>query len=207
VAEQAPGVGDADLGAVRELARLAEVVHERRADEQARVQARVQLADVERKRPDGDRMLERAAKVGVVALARARRAPPTLAQRRVVEQRVQQGAQPDVVDIAREVLEEAVELVEVAVGDRQERGRIGLAVGRGPRACMRRPPRAPARLAARPPSTTAPCSSVDRGRKGVWRHRHMMYLESDAALDLGESSRRTSRPGDHLRLQRLERRR
>ena len=30
-----------------------------------------------------------------------------------------------VVDLAREVLEEAVELVEVAVGDRQERGRVG----------------------------------------------------------------------------------
>ena len=47
----------------------------------------------------------------------------------VVEQRCEQRAQAGVVNLAREVLEEAVELVEVAVGDGQECGRIGLALG------------------------------------------------------------------------------
>ena len=43
----------------------------------------------------------------------------------VAEEGVEQGAQVGVVDLAREVLEEAVELVEVAVGGRQERRRVG----------------------------------------------------------------------------------
>ena len=49
---------------------------------------------------------------------------------RVGEQAVEQRAQAGVVDLARQVLEEAVELVEVAVGDGQERGGVGRAVGR-----------------------------------------------------------------------------
>ncbi len=103
---------------------------ERRRHEQVGVQARVQLAGLERERPDGDRVLEQAAEVGVVAVARARRAAPLLAQRRVAEQRVEQRLQAGVVDLARQVLEEAVELVEVAVGDGQERRRIDAAGGR-----------------------------------------------------------------------------
>ena len=76
---------------------------------------------------DGDRVLEQPAEVGVVAVARARRAAPLGAQRGVAEQRVEQRLEAGVVDLARKVLEEAVELVEVAVGDRQEGRRIGLA--------------------------------------------------------------------------------
>jgi hypothetical protein len=86
-------------------------VDQRRGDEQVRVQARVQLARLERERPDGDGVLEQATEVGVMAVARAGRPAPLLTQRRVVEQRGQQRAQAGVVDLAREVLEEAVELV------------------------------------------------------------------------------------------------
>ena len=85
----------------------------------------MQLAGLERERRDRDRVLEQAAEVGVVAGARARRAAPLGAQRRVLEQRLQQRAVAGLVHLAHEVLEEPVELVEVAVGDRQERRGVG----------------------------------------------------------------------------------
>jgi hypothetical protein len=71
-------------------------------------------------------VLEQPAEVRVVARARARGAAPVRAQRRVGQQAVQERAVARVVDLARQVLEEPVELVEVPVGDRQERGGIGL---------------------------------------------------------------------------------
>ena len=74
---------------------------------------------------DRDGVLEQPAEVGVVAAARARRAPPLGAQRLVAEQALEQARVGGVVDLAREVLEEAVELVDVAVGDRQELRRVG----------------------------------------------------------------------------------
>ena len=72
VPEQAALVGQPDLGAVGELARLAEVVHERRGEQQVRIQTRVQLRALERERADRDRVLEQPAEVGVVAAAGAR---------------------------------------------------------------------------------------------------------------------------------------
>ena len=126
MAEQPALVGQPDLRAVGELARLAQVVHERGGHQQVRVEPRVQLAGLERERRDGDRVLEQAAEVGVVAAARARGAAPGRAQLGVAEQLLQQRAVAGLVDLAGEVLEEAVELVDVAVGDREERRRVGL---------------------------------------------------------------------------------
>ena len=80
VAEQAPLLGQADLGAVGELARAAEVVGDRGGQQQVGVQARMQLAELVRERRDGDRVLEQPAEVGVVAGARARRPAPGRAQ-------------------------------------------------------------------------------------------------------------------------------
>ena len=65
--EQAALVGQADLGAVGELARLAEVVHERGGEQQVRIQTRMQLGALERERADRDGVLEQAAEVGVMA--------------------------------------------------------------------------------------------------------------------------------------------
>ena len=64
-----------DLGAVGELAGLAEVVDDRGADQQVAIQARVQRAQLERHGGHGDGVLEQAAEVGVMARrgARARR--------------------------------------------------------------------------------------------------------------------------------------
>ena len=60
----------------------------------------------------------------MVAVAGARRAAQLGAERRVLQEGVEQPAQPAVVDLAAQVLEEAVELVEVAVGHRQEVGGV-----------------------------------------------------------------------------------
>ena len=76
----------------------------------------------------------------MVAGARARRAAQGGAQRRRRRAGVASSArEAGVVDLAGEVLEEAVELVEVAVGDGQERGRVGLAAGARARSRARRP--------------------------------------------------------------------
>ena len=88
----------------------------------------MQRAGLEGERRDGDRVLEQAAQVGVVAAARAGRAAKVGAEALVAEERVEQRAQVRVVDLAGEVLEEAVELLDVAVGDRQELGRVGRAL-------------------------------------------------------------------------------
>ena len=129
VADQRARVAQRDVGAELELARLADVVQHRRADQQVGVEPRVQHARLLRERGDRDRVLEQPAEVRVVAAARAGRAAQLGAERLVAEERVEQRAQVGVVDLAREVLEEAVELLDVAVGDRQEVGRVRLAVG------------------------------------------------------------------------------
>jgi hypothetical protein len=120
VAEQAALLGQPDLGAVGELARLAEVVHERGGEQEVGVQTRMQHAGLDHERPHRDGVLEQAAEVGVVAAARARGAAPLGAQGVVREQALQQPRVRRVVHLARQVLEEAVELVDVAVRDRQE---------------------------------------------------------------------------------------
>ena len=78
-------------------------------------------AKLERQRAHRDGVLEQPAEIRVVAAARARRAPPLRAQRGIAEQRLHQPAVRRVVDLAGQVLEEPLELVEVAVGDREER--------------------------------------------------------------------------------------
>ena len=128
VAEQAALLGQPDLGAVGELARLADVVDDRGGQQQVAGSGAGAAAELLRERRDRDGVLEQAAEVGVVAGARARRAAQRRPQLRVAEQRVEQRAVAGVGDLAGEVLEEAVELVEVAVGDRQE-----AAPGRRPR--------------------------------------------------------------------------
>ena len=67
-------------------------------------------------------VLEQAAQVGVVAGARAGRAAELGAEGGVAQERVDQLPQARVVHLAAEVLEEAVELLQVAVGGGQELG-------------------------------------------------------------------------------------
>ena len=72
VAEQAPLLGETELGAIRELARLADVVHERGGEQQVQAQPGVELAELVGERRNRNRVLEQAPQVGVVAGPRAR---------------------------------------------------------------------------------------------------------------------------------------
>ena len=127
-----------DLRAVGELARLADVVQQRGGDQHVGVQPRVQDARLQRERPDRDGVLEQPAEVGVVAGARARRAPELGAQLGVGEH----GAQPVRAGRCRGPRGSG------ARGSRRARR------GRGRRRAGRRPGR-------RPPRGRSPCTSSD----------------------------------------------
>ena len=95
-------------------------MRDRRGQEQVGVQPLVLLTDLLGERRNRDGVLEQAAEVRMVAGAATRRAPPGGSQDCIAEQRVEQSAVTLVVDLARQVLKESVELVEVAIGRRQE---------------------------------------------------------------------------------------
>ena len=110
------------IGAEGELRDLAEVVHERCGDQQVGVRDLRAAGRPPARAPRRHGVLQQSAEVGAVAPAGegggARRT-----ERAVAEQSVQQRPVAGVADLAGEVLEEAVELVENAVGDRQEGSR------------------------------------------------------------------------------------
>ena len=127
--EQPPLVGQPDLGAVGELARPPEIVHQRGRQQQVLVQARVQLADLVGERRHRDRVLEQAAEVRVVPASRARRAPQLRPQATSPSSPSSKRPKTPVMHLAGQVLEEPVELVEVPVGSGEESRRI---LGRHP---------------------------------------------------------------------------
>ena len=145
VAEQPALLGQPDLRAVGELARLAEVVHERGGDQQVGVQPRVQLARLERER-GRPRPCARAARRGRRGgRARARRAPPLRAQRVVAEQALEQ----------RRVAAGRGPRARGARGSRRARRgrgrrRAGTPPGRPPRRARSRAPRPAARRGSAP---------------------------------------------------------
>ena len=120
----APLLADPELGPVGELARLADVVQERRRHQQVGVEPRVQLADLADQRADRDGVLEQPAEVGVVAGPGAGRAPELGGDRLGEQDPLDHRPQARVVDLAGQVLEEALELLGRAVGGGQELGRV-----------------------------------------------------------------------------------
>ena len=104
----------------------------------------MQRARLERQRRHGDRVLEQPAEVGVVAGARAGRAPQRVAEVPVLEEGAEQAPVVGVVHLAREVLEEAVELARRrgrrSAGSRAGSSALGLrlARSRAPRSAARR---------------------------------------------------------------------
>ena len=124
VPEEPAFLGQADFGAVGELSRAPQVVHESGRQEQVRVQPGVLLGDLDGERRHRHRVLEQPPEIRVMPRPRAGRAAPRRTQLAVAQQRLEQRPVATVVDLASEMLEKAVELVEVAVGDRQEPGRI-----------------------------------------------------------------------------------
>jgi hypothetical protein len=125
VAHHRPRLAQRYLGPELELERLARVVQDRRRHEQVRVQPWVQDAGLEGERRDRDGVLDETAQVGVVPGACARRPPEVRPEPLVIEERLEQCAQVGGVDLAGEMLEEAVELLHVAVGHREELGGVG----------------------------------------------------------------------------------
>ena len=126
VPHQASLLGDPKLGPIGELARLADVVEERRGHQQVRVQARMQLADLEHQRRHGDRVLDQPTNVGVMAGAGAGRAAKLRTDGIGEQNPLDHLAQRRVVDLAGQVLEEALELLGVAVRGGQEVRRVEL---------------------------------------------------------------------------------
>src|SRR5476651_1503420 len=62
-------------------------------------------------------------------VARAWGEPPLRTELRVLEERVEQLVEAGVIDLTREVLQKAVEFIQIAVGRWQKRGRVDLGFG------------------------------------------------------------------------------
>ena len=124
MAEQPALLADPELRLVGELARLADVVNERRRHQQVGVEPGMELAQLADQRPHGDRVLDEPTQVGVVAAPGARRAAKIRCQRLGEDKPLDDPAQAGIVDLAGQVLEEALELLDRAIGGGQELGRV-----------------------------------------------------------------------------------
>ena len=115
MAEKPPLLADLEVRSVGELADLADVVQQRGGHQQIRVQAGVELADVADQGPDRDRVLEQPAEIRVVTGAAARGSAEFTRHRLGEEDSLHHLAQPLVVNLPRQMLEEALQLVAVPV--------------------------------------------------------------------------------------------
>ena len=84
----------------------------------------MELAELADQGADGDRVLEQAAEVGVVAATRARRPPQFRGDRLAPDDALDHRPQGRVVDLADQVLEEALELLDRAIGGGEELSRV-----------------------------------------------------------------------------------
>ena len=106
-----------------ELQRPAEVVQQGRRQDEIGAESRMKLSGLPAQRRDADGVLEQPASVGVVALGR--RQPAHRPANEVVgDEAVDEVAQPPVRDLAREELEEAVELRSVPPKRGRQRRRV-----------------------------------------------------------------------------------
>ena len=126
VAEQAALVGGPERRAAPELAHPPDVVQERSREDDVRAEPLVQLRRLAHERGHADGVLEQAARVRVMRLRR-RQLAKRLPQRRVGRERADDRGQPRMGDLARQELEEPVELVGIAPQPRGEAG--GIVVG------------------------------------------------------------------------------
>ncbi len=130
MAEETTLLGLSKRGPSSELARPADVVQERRGEQEIAAQARVKLRGLAAKRCDPDRMLEEPAGVSVVPVGTCCRqlteSGPNLF---VACERAHDRGEPGMSDLGGEELEEAVELVGVAAEGRSELGRIRVVGG------------------------------------------------------------------------------
>ena len=109
-----------------ELERPPCVVKQGRGDEEVAPEAAMELRGFAAERRDGDRVLEEAACVAVMGIRRRGQRAEAVAEVAPGEEARDELAQAGVREFLGEELEEAVELVEVAAGLRDERSRIRL---------------------------------------------------------------------------------
>ena len=130
VSQQPPLLRLPERGPIPELARPADVVQERRGEEEIEAQPRVQLGGLATERRHADGVLEEAAGVAVVPVrpggGQCAERPP---ESGVASERVDEGGEPRVGDLRGEELEEPVELIGISAETRGEGGRIGILGG------------------------------------------------------------------------------
>jgi proteasome assembly chaperone (PAC2) family protein len=120
VAKQATLLADVELGPVCELAGLTDVVQKGRRHQQIGVEPWMKLAHLADEGPDRDGVLEQSAQVGVMACTRARGAAKLRRHLARHKQPLHGFAKARVVDLASEVLQESLELLDRTVGGREE---------------------------------------------------------------------------------------
>ena len=125
VAEEPALFGRPEGGAAPELPDAADVVQECCREDEVGAEPRVELRRFPNERRHADRVLEQAARVGVVCVGR-RQVPQGAPDRRVADERLHDRRQPRMGELRREELEEPVELVRVPSQPWRQLRRIGV---------------------------------------------------------------------------------
>ncbi len=125
--EEAPFLGLAKRGTTSELANAADIVQERRAEQEIGPEPGMELRGLAAERRDADRVLEETTCVAVMPVGAGcgKRSHPR-ADLGVPHERGDDRGEPRMADLVGEELEEAVELVRVATERGGEVGRIGV---------------------------------------------------------------------------------
>lgn len=126
VSEQAPLVRLGEERTEVEFPNSADVVQERRRDEQVAPQPWVHGGGVPAESRHGDRVLEQPSRVAVVAVGRRRKRPQPFADLGIAHEASDERTQLPVGELLGQELEEAVELVEIAPCGRGEARRVGV---------------------------------------------------------------------------------
>ena len=117
-------------GAGSELVDAADVVEERRGEQEIVSEARVKLRSLATQGRDADRVLEQPSRVAVMPVGAGRGERPQSAPNlRVADERIDHGGKAFVSDLSRDELEEAVELVGIPAQRRRQRRRIRILGG------------------------------------------------------------------------------
>src|SRR5207244_12605168 len=125
VAEQASLLSLPEGRRRAELSGPAEIVQERRCEQQIRTEPGMELGRLAADRGDPDRVLQEAARIAVVAVGGGGQGTERGAQGVVGEKASDGRLEPRMRDLARQELEEAVELVGVAAQGRGQLGGVG----------------------------------------------------------------------------------
>ncbi len=130
VPQELARVGEVDGGLEGQLPRLADVVQKGGGEQQVPVHPAVLLGHEVARLGHADRVLHQPAQVGVMVDLGGRRRGEGLEEGRVAEDELEQGGVVPVVDRTDVELQEAPELLDVAVGGGEEVARLGGAGGR-----------------------------------------------------------------------------